>query len=393
MVRPGLDVALDWIAGGAVPASHRVTAALLRGGKLGLVTNPSAVTAGLEAAPDALRKAGAHLVALFGPEHGVRGEIADGVPVPHSTDARTGVPVWSLYGQTQAPTREMLRGLDALLFDIQDVGARFYTFSSTLSRVMDAARTAGLPVILLDRPNPLGAGVEGPVLEPKHASFVGLHPVTVRHGATLGELGRLWARFGAGSEPRVVPCAGWRRAAGWENTGLQWVPPSPNMPGPETALVYPGTCFLEGTNVSEARGTACPFRWFGAPWVEAEGLADALNAAGLPGARFRPVRFRPSASKFSGETCSGCQVHVTDGGSFRPVATGVAVLAALRRLYPDRFAWREAGGRFAVDRLVGTSTVRQEIEAGVPWREIAAGWAAGETAHRERLAAVSLYAD
>jgi uncharacterized protein YbbC (DUF1343 family) len=286
----------------------------------------------------------------------------------------------------------MLAGLDALVFDIQDVGARFYTFASTLSHVMGAARDAGLPVIVLDRPNPLGGTeVEGPLLEPAHASFVGLHPIPIRHAATLGEIGRLWASFGAGTAPLLVRCAGWKREWRWSQTGLSWAPPSPAMPGAETALVYPGLCLLEGSNVSEGRGTACPFRWFGAPWIDAEALATALNGEQLPGVRFRAVRFVPTASKHAGKVCAGCQAHVTDAATFRPVVTGIAVLAALRRLYPEAFAWRFEGGKYPIDRLAGTTGIREGIDSGLPWQHFPATWVGSETEHRRRLEAVALY--
>ncbi len=385
-VRFGLDVAVDWLRGRSAPPAARETVRLLRTGRLGLVTNPSAVTTDLIPAPDALQRAGAKLAALYGPEHGIRGEIPDGVRVPHGKDAVTGLPAWSLYGETVAPTREMLKGVDAILFDIQDVGARFYTFSSTLAHVMRGAKAAGLPVIILDRPNPLGGrAVEGPLLEPAHASFVGLHPIPIRHGATLAELGHLWSEFGDGAPPLSVPCEHWRTEMRWDQTGLPFVPPSPNMPSAETALLYPGTCLLEGTNVSEGRGTACPFRWFGAPWVNAEKLAAYLNGRKLPGVRFRPTRFRPTASKFVGETCAGCQIHVGDAAQLRPVATGVAVLGALHELFPRSFAWRRNGERFAVDRLAGASWVREAVDQARPWQEIAARWEAGEATHRARL--------
>jgi uncharacterized protein YbbC (DUF1343 family) len=351
------------------------------------------VTRDLRAAPDALRAAGAQVKALFGPEHGVRGEVADGVKVPHSTDTRTGIPIWSLYGADAAPTAQMLAGLDALVFDIQDVGARFYTFTSTLSHVMRGAAEARLPVIVLDRPNPLGGrAIEGPILEPAHASFVGLHPIPIRHGATMGELGRLWHHFGIGSPPLVVPCAGWRRKDLWEETRLSWISPSPNMPTPETALVYPGACLLEGTNVSEARGTTCPFRSFGAPWIDAEALADRLNGLGLPGCRFRPTRFKPTASKFLGETCAGCEIHVQDASAYRPVATGVALLSALHQSYPEQFAWRQAAGKFSVDRLAGTSKLREAIDAGTTWEAIARSWKDDQEKHRARLESLAVYA-
>ncbi len=390
-VRTGLDVALGWLRGEAVPPAQRTAADLIRKGRLGLVTNPSAATSDLKAAPDALLAAGARVVSLFGVEHGVRGDIADGVRIGHGKDERTGLPVWSLYGEQYRPTPEMLAGLDAVLYDFQDVGSRFYTFSGSLSHVMAGCAASRVPVIVLDRPNPLGGlAVEGPLLEPVHASLIGMHPIPIRHGATLGELGRLWSGFGAGPDPLVVRCEGLDRRMLWSETGLSWVPPSPNMPTTETALVYPGLCLIEGTNVSEARGTACPFLWFGAPWVRPEELAERLNAEKLPGVRFRPVRFRPSLSKHQGEPCGGCHVHVTDRAAFLPVATGVAVLSALRSEYPQ-FAWRESRGRYSVDRLAGTSAVRRAIDAGASWKKIMAGWTDGYETYRRRLDKITLY--
>lgn len=392
MVQTGLDRAVAWLGGGRVRNEEREVANLIRTARLGLVTNPSAVTRDLVSAPDALRAAGARIAALFGPEHGVRGEIADGVKVPHGTDARTGLPLWSLYGADFAPKPEMLQGIEALVFDIQDVGSRFYTFTSTLSHVMKSAASASLPVIILDRPNPIGGRhIEGPILEPRHASFVGLHPIPIRHGATMGELGRLWHHFGVGRPPHIVSCSGWLRGKRWRETGLSWVAPSPNMPSPETALVYPGACLLEGTNVSEARGTTSPFVCFGAPWVEAESLADKLNAMKLPGCRFRAVRFKPSASKFTGETCAGCQIHVLEPATFRPVATGVAILSALRHGYPKEFAWRQGAGKFSVDRLAGTSAIREAVDAGKTWEQLAREWRPGQETHRSRLNSLALY--
>lgn len=391
-VQTGLDLAAGWLGGASVPAAHRETARLLKGGRLGLITNPSAVSRSLDAAPDLLIKSGAALKALFGPEHGVRGDIADGVPIPHGRDEHTGLPVWSLYGAASAPSTEMLRGLDALLFDIQDVGARFYTFASTLSKAMDSAEKAGIPIILLDRPNPIGGlQIEGPILEPAHASFVGLHPIPIRHAATMGEIGRIWAGFGSRAAPVVVECRGWRRRQYWDETDLAWVAPSPNMPAVETALVYPGLCLLEGTNVSEGRGTTMPFLYFGAPWIKPESLAARLNEEKIPGALFRPVRFRPLTSKHSGIPCQGCQIHVRDRQEFRPVAAGVAILTLLRREYPKEFQWRRAGDRYAVDRLAGASAVREAIEAGTGWREISASWTAGERDYRRRLREIELY--
>ena len=392
MVLNGLDIAIGWLRGERVPAEDRETAALLKGGRLGLVTNPSAVTTQLLPAPEALTAAGAKLRALFGPEHGVRGDALDGAPVADSKDSRTGIPAYSLYGKISAPTPEMLAGLDAVLFDVQDVGARFYTFISTLSHVMTACGQANIPVIVLDRPNPLGGiAVEGPLLEPEHASFVGMHPIPIRHAATLGELGRLWSEFGAGPEPRVVRCHGWRRRHRWESTGLQWPTPSPAMPSALTALVYPGTCLIEGTNLSEGRGTSAPFRWFGAPWLDAEALAERLNREGLPGAGFRPIRFSPTSSKHLGVLCAGCEVHVLDPAAFQPVATGVAILAAARASAPDQFQWRQSGTKYSVDRLAGTSLIREQITAGRAWRQIAEPWREQEERHESRLRGIRLY--
>lgn len=375
----------------------------------GLVTHPAAVTADLVSAVEALRSAGAGLVALFGPEHGVRGEAPDGRAISGSVDARSGLPVHSLYRggalAAQAPTAEMFRGLEVLLIDLQDVGARFYTYSSTVSLCMEAAASVDLPVVVLDRPNPLGSAVEGPLLRPEFRSFVGLHPLPIRHGCTLGELALLFHRaYGVGQEPVVV---GGGQGAEGEGQGAEsgegrtesgaiphplpsslcslpshWVPPSPNMPTPLTALVYPGTALLEGTNVSEGRGTAKPFEWLGAPWVEAEALSDRLNAIGLPGTRFRSIHFIPSASKWAGESCGGVQLHVVDPQEFRPVLTGVAILSALRELWPDQFAWRESEGRFAVDRLAGTDRLRQAVDEGVDPVAIAATWREGEEEFR-----------
>lgn len=390
-VRTGLDVAVAALRGQerGVPAE---ALRLLKTGRLGLITNPSAVTRDLVAAPDALREAGAQVKALFGPEHGVRGDIADGVKIGNAVDERTGIPVYSLYGATPGPTPEMLRGLDALVFDIQDVGARFYTYTSTLSHCMTSARAAKMPLIVLDRPNPLGGmAIEGPILEPEHRTFVGMHPIPIRHAATMGELGRLWSKFGAGEDPLVVRCAGLEREDLWPNTGLQWINPSPNVPQWETALVYPGMCLLEGTNLSEARGTTQPFRTFGAPWIKAEELADALNNEMLPGVRFRPTRFIPTASKHKDQRCAGCQLHVLDPREFRPVATGVAVISVVRRLYPERFAWLRSGERFSVDRLAGTTSIRTKIDGGQTWEQIASTWDMRLDGYRSLLREIRLY--
>jgi uncharacterized protein YbbC (DUF1343 family) len=235
--------------------------------------------------------------------------------------------------------------------------------------------------------------VEGPVLEPEHASFVGMHPIPVRHGCTMGELSRLFHRqFGVGEAPHVVQVSGWRRADYWCDTGLPWVLPSPGMPTPDTALVYPGTCLIEGTNASEGRGTARPFEFFGAPWLDTEALAERLHGAGLPGVRFRACHFQPSASKHAGEVCHGAQLHVLDRDAFRPVLAGFVILQALRQLGGEAFAWRRsAEGRYPVDRLAGTSALREAVDAGESPQEVAARWAEESREFERQKAAVELY--
>jgi uncharacterized protein YbbC (DUF1343 family) len=366
----------------------------LRGARVGFVTNHSAVTRDLHSGVDALAGAGVRFQALFGPEHGVRGEAAAGKKVDSRTDARTGVPVYSLYGATHEPTPEMLAGVDVMLFDIQDVGSRFYTYEATLSLVMKACGAAGVPVVVLDRPNPLGGRAEGPCLEPEQASFVGLHPMPIRHGLTMGELACLFHEvYGIGKAPEVVAMRGWGRGMAWEETGLAWVTPSPNMPTPDTARVYPGTCLIEGTVLSEGRGTAKPFEWIGAPWIDADRWVDHLQALALAGARFRPVYFMPSASKCVGEACAGVQVHITDREAFPAVTVGVALLHTLHALWPDRFAWRGTAGRFFVDRLAGTVRLREAIEAGVDPRELERVWEPGLQEFARHAERVRLYRD
>ncbi|MCC6443432.1 MAG: DUF1343 domain-containing protein [Armatimonadetes bacterium] len=351
---------------------------LVRKKRIGLVTNHSAVTRDLTHAADYLLQEEVRIAALFGPEHGLRGDFADGAHVPTGADPLTGIPVYSLYGPHTKPTPEMLEGIDILLFDIQDVGSRFYTFLYTLSYIMEAAKEKGLEIIVLDRPNPInGVDVEGKILEKKCASFVGRYTIPIRYGLTVGELAQLFnTAFEIDADLAVVPLSGWGRGDFFDQTGLPWVPPSPNMPTPETALVYPGTCLIEGTNVSEGRGTAKPFEMIGSPWIEAERLADRLNEAELPGVRFRPAHFIPNVSKHAGESCHGIQLHVRDRSLFRPVRTGVFLLAALKSLYPDAFGWREPGenGLAYIDLLAGTDSLRLDLDRGASPAEICDAW-------------------
>jgi uncharacterized protein YbbC (DUF1343 family) len=351
---------------------------LVEGKRLGLITNQSGVDSRLRATADLLhRAAGVRLEVLFGPEHGIRGAAADGAAVDNCRDPRTGLPVHSLYGAARQPHPSTLAGLDVLVFDIQDVGARFYTYLYTMSLAMQAAATQDLPFLVLDRPNPVGGlAVEGKVLDPAFASFVGLYPIPIRYGMTVGELAGLFNEaFSIGVRLEVVRLRGWHREHHWEDTGLPWVPPSPNMPTVDTAVVYPGMCLFEGTNLSEGRGTTKPFEQVGAPFVEAHSLTDQLEELGLPGVRFRPVHFQPAAGKHAGRLCQGVQVHVLDRTTFPAVRVGLEVLAAIRRTWPADFAWHvPQTDTYNFDRLAGTDRIRLALDAGVPVAELMADW-------------------
>src|SRR5580765_3891418 len=327
-VRAGLDVLVSRLSG------------LIKGRCVGLLCHQASVTRDLTHAVDAIRALpGVTLAALFAPEHGIAGTAQDLIHVASTRDRATGLAVWSLYGRRLAPTPEMLRGLDVLVVDLQDVGSRYYTFVWTMALAMQACARADLPVVVLDRPNPLGGiQMEGNVADPAYASFVGLHPLAIRHGMTIAELAAyLNETHGFGADLTVVPMEGWRRAMGWEETGLPWVQPSPNMPTPDTARVYPGGCLIEGTNLSEGRGTTRPFEWVGAPWLDAHAYAESLAAEQLPGVAFRPARFRPTFQKWAGQVCGGVHLHVTDRHRFKPFLTGLAIVAVARRLAPRGF--------------------------------------------------------
>ncbi len=353
---------------------------LVRGRRVGLVTNPSGVDRRLRATADLLHvRPGPELVLLFGPEHGMRGDAEDGVPVETAIDDRTGVPAVSLYGERRQPSPGELEQLDVLLFDIQDVGVRFYTYLYTMSLAMEACAEAGVPFVVLDRPNPLGGlVVEGNMLDaPAFASFVGRYPIPVRYGLTIGELARLFnEECGIGAELHVVEMRGWRRTMHWPDTSLHWVPPSPNMPTPETVAVYPGMCFFEGTNVSEGRGTALPFEQIGAPYMDGFVLAARTDALGLPGVAVRPVFFRPAFGKHEGLSCAGIQLHTTGDEAFSPVRTGFHLLSEARRGWPEDFEWRtNPHGIHNFDKLAGTDRTRAALDGGVPVDELIEEWA------------------
>jgi len=377
----------------------------LRGKRVGLVCNPTAVTTSLVHAADLLHAAlGPRLALLLGPEHGIRGDAQYLSAVESEPrDPRTGLKVASLYGLTAAslrPSPALLLGLDALVFDIQDVGARYYTYQATMLLCMEAAAGAGIGFVVLDRPNPLGGvRVEGPRLRPGFESFCGLHDLAVRHGMTVGELALLFrAERGLSLDLTVVECPGWRRGMGFRDTGLPWVLPSPNMPTPETALVYPGTCLLEGTNVSEGRGTTRPFELLGAPWLDGHRLADDLSRERLPGVGFRPASFVPTWDKHAGMRCYGVELHVRDPVRFRPFRTGLACVVHARRQAPERFAWRTEPYEFvtdalAIDLLCGSDRERVAIEAGATVGELFRELPSEERAFERRRRPYLVYPD
>ncbi len=379
-VRPGLEVLLS-------DSLH-----LVRDRRVGLVTNHTALDRQGRHAIDVMRDHGVDLVALFSPEHGIRGRADAGERVESGLDEASGLPVHSLYGATRKPTSEMLAGLDVLVFDIQDIGARYYTYVSTMALAMSAAAEHDLPFVVLDRPNPIGGRlVQGNVLEPEHASFVGLYPIPTRHGMTVGELARFFnAQFGIGAELHVVPVAGWRRGDWFDATGLHWVAPSPNMPSLESATHYPGTCLFEGTNLSVGRGTDRAFQQIGAPWLDGNALSERLNGRALAGVRFEPVSFTPQAPgdrKFDGVAVSGVRWMVTDREVYDPTVAAVAALIEARELASDNWTWRPAH----FDRLAGTATLRARIEAGESLDAIVQGWTAQRTAFMELGGAHLLY--
>ena len=343
--------------------------------RVGLVANPTTVDRQLTHGADLMhRHPDIDLRLLFGPEHGIRGATQDMVDVGDARDAVTGLSEVSLYGKTFAslsPTREHLSQIDVLAFDIQDVGARYYTYAATLALCMRAAKTAGVKVIVLDRPNPIGGvQIEGGGLDSGLENFCGLYPIPQRHAMTVGELAHLYNEtFGIGCELEVVACEGWRRDQYYDQCDLPWVMPSPNMPTLDTAIVYPGMCLLEGTDLSEGRGTTRPFELFGAPFIDGLVLAEELQRCDLPGVRFRPCVIEPTFHKFAGQRCGAVQLHVTDRAAFLPYRTGIAVLVAIKRLWPQAFTWRTAPYEFrddvpAIDLLTGRPAVREAIDAG-----------------------------
>jgi uncharacterized protein YbbC (DUF1343 family) len=355
---------------------------LIAGLRVGLVCNPASIDRRFRHSANRLfDDSGGRLVALFGPQHGFRSDLQDNmIETPHARDARRRIPVFSLYSETREPTAEMLRDVEVLVIDLQDVGTRVYTYIYTMANCMRAAARHQVKVVVCDRPNPIGGAVEGPLLRDPWRSFVGQFPIPLRHGMTIGELARLFnSAFGLGAELEVVPLEGWRRDMYYDATGLPWVIPSPNLPTLDSAIVYPGAVMFEGTMLSEGRGTTRPFELIGAPWIDGEALADAMNARALPGVHFRPVFFEPTFHKHARETCGGCQVHVVDRDAFRPVRAAVELIAEFRRQDPQRFAWRKPPYEYElekepIDLLYGSDRLRAVVDAGSDVTALAAEW-------------------
>jgi len=343
---------------------------VLSGKKVGLITNPTGIDSKLTSIVDLLHDdPDINLTALFGPEHGVRGDAQAGASVEYYIDEKTGLPVYSLYGKTKKPTPEMLKDVEVLVFDIQDVGTRYYTYIYTMAYAMEAAKENDIPFIVLDRPNPQGGeSVDGPVLEPEFSSFVGLYPIPLKHGMTVGELATLFNKeFKIGADLKVIKMKGWKRDMDYDDTGLPFVLPSPNMPAVSTTFVYPATGLIEGTNVSEGRGTTKPFELIGAPYINSDELAGKLNALRLPGVKFRAASFTPTFSKHAGKLSHGVEIYITDREQFKAVPTGLHIIKTIQDLYPGDFEFLAANN---FNLLIGNGWIMSRIKEGTTVNEI-----------------------
>jgi uncharacterized protein YbbC (DUF1343 family) len=372
----------------------------LNGLRVGVLANPASIDHSFRHVVDRLGESTrCTLTAIFGPQHGYRSDLQDNmIETPHAKDRRRNVPILSLYSETREPTREMLDLIDVLVIDLQDVGSRIYTFIYTMANCLRASAQAGLPVIVCDRPNPIGgAEVEGPTLEPGYESFVGQFRMPMRHGMTVAELARLFnEHHGIDADLEVVPMAGWSREMDFDATDMPWVMPSPNIPTLDTAIVYPGTVLFEGTKLSEGRGTTRPFELIGAPWLDGDQLAERMNRAGLESVHFRGVTFEPTFQKHARVTCGGCQIHVTNREAFAPVKVGVSLLRECFASAPDRFEWRDPPyeyehDKMPIDILAGSPALREQIEQQISIEDIAASWRPGIVEFDEVRKAYLLY--
>jgi len=373
---------------------------LLAGKRVALVSNPASIDRAFRHSADLLfDDPEIEVVALFGPQHGFRSDLQDNmIETPHAQDARRRVPIYSLYSETREPTAEMLRDVEMLLIDLQDVGTRVYTYIYTMANCLRAAGRHGVRVIVCDRPNPVGGtAVEGATLRPEFASFVGQFPIPLRHGLTIGEIALLFNHeFSLGAALDIVPMGGWQRGMYFDETGLPWVIPSPNLPTLDSTIVYPGAVLFEGTMLSEGRGTTRPFELIGAPWIDGERLAAAMNGRRLPGVHFRPAFFEPTFQKHARQTCGGCQLHVTDRAAFQPVRVAVELIAEFRRQDPAKFAWREPPyeyehDKWPIDILYGSDRLRTAVDRGEDVAPVIASWKDDEEAFRRLRERYLLY--
>ena len=379
-VRLGVEILLD----------EKIS--LIKGKRVGLVCNQASVLPNLAHVADVFgERTDFDLTTLFGPQHGIRGDVQDNmIETPHTIDERTGVPVYSLYSETREPTEEMLANLDAIVFDMQDVGCRIYTFVYTMANCMRAAKKFGKKVIVCDRPNPInGVEVEGNVTETEFTSFVGQFEIPTRHGMTCGELAEMFnEHFGIGCELEVVAMEGWSREMWFEETRLPWILPSPNIPTVDTCVVFPATVHLEGTEISEGRGTTKPFELNGAPFIDPYAWVAELEKYSFAGVAFRHTFFRPTFQKWADQTCGGVQIHVTDRNAFTPVIVGIAMIKTAYDLYTEHFQWKQEAYEYVFDKnpfdvVSGTDKIRKQIEGGVSLREIESDWAEGLKAFGE----------
>jgi len=373
---------------------------LIKGARVGLVCNQASVLPDLTHAADAFSDhPDVDLTTLFGPQHGIRGDVQDNmIETPHTTDERTKKPIYSLYSETREPTEEMLRDVDVIVFDMQDVGCRIYTFVYTMANCMRAAKKFGKRVVVCDRPNPInGLAVEGNVTETAFTSFVGQFEIPTRHGMTCGELAKMFNdHFGIGCELEVVGMEGWRREMWFEETKLPWVLPSPNIPTVDTCVVFPATVYVEGTELSEGRGTTKPFELNGAPYIDPWVWAAELEKFNFPGVAFRQCYFQPTFQKHAGVTCGGVQIHVTDREAFTPVIVGIAMIKTAYDLYTDKFEWKRDAYEYVFDKnpfdvVSGTDKVRKGIESGMSLEDIRASWDNGLREFNEIRAKYLMY--
>jgi uncharacterized protein YbbC (DUF1343 family) len=388
-VRPGVEILLE------------KKRDLISGARVGAVVHPASVLSDLRHTVDALSESkDFQLISLLGPQHGARGEKQDNmVESEFYRDPDTGVPVHSLYGRTRRPTEDMLKDIDVLLLDLQDAGTRVYTFIYTMAYCMEACALLGKRMIVLDRPNPInGRKMEGNLLDPEYRSFVGLYPIPMRHGMTIGELALLFnSEFGIDCDLTVVAMEGWRRDYWFDQTGLPWVQPSPNLPTMDSAIVYPGSVLVEGTCRSEGRGTTRPFEMIGAPFMDGRNYATRLNALDLPGVWFRPAYFQPTFQKWAGNMCGGVQIHVRDREAYEPYLTGISVLSIARDLYPESFKWRDPPYEYEhqklpIEILCGSSDIPKSIWYGTSLDQIKQSWQEDLAAFLRLRAPYLLYA-